>query len=81
MSTLKPIYWIAISIKFPKAENSELGRGITLSAFVDIIENRWNDFMDPHCVFFGVIEVVDNEAEEDPDVSVEFVFYFVFCSV
>jgi hypothetical protein len=37
--------------------------------------------MDPHCIFFGVIEVVDNEAEEDPDVSVEFVFYFVFCSV
>jgi hypothetical protein len=37
--------------------------------------------MDPHGVFFGVIEVVNNEAKEDSDVSVEFVFYFVFCSV
>lgn len=54
---------------------------ITLSPFVDIIENRWIDFMDPHGVFFGVIEVVNNEAKEDSDVSVEFVFYFVFCSV
>jgi hypothetical protein len=54
---------------------------ITFSAFVDIVENRWIDFVYPHGVFFGVVEIVDHEAEEDPDVAVEFVFNFVFSSV
>lgn len=53
----------------------------TFVPFVNIIQNRWVNFMNPHCILFFNIKVIHYKSQINSYISIKFVLYFIFSSL